>query len=142
MTETEVFICPSCQQVFPKNAGTFDNKLGYCTYCAASGARSSPAVAPAPPSPAVAPAPPLYSASKAASAGSAALLTALLTSLGLAFMLVGLNFLFNPGVPVDGAYRGIGSVLPDNVVNLQRLTMGETFTIVGAIFLAAAWRPH
>ena len=28
-----------------------------------------------------------------------------------------------------------------DTVNLQRLTMGETFTIVGAIFVGFAWRP-
>jgi hypothetical protein len=28
-----------------------------------------------------------------------------------------------------------------DTVNLQRLTMGETFTIVGAIFCGFAWRP-
>lgn len=29
-----------------------------------------------------------------------------------------------------------------SVVNVQRLTIGETLTIAGAIFLAAAWRPR
>jgi hypothetical protein len=28
-----------------------------------------------------------------------------------------------------------------DTVNLQRLTMGQTFTIVGAIFCGFAWRP-
>ena len=44
------------------------------------------------------------------------------TGLGLYFLLTG---------PGDG---GAG--------NLQRLTLGETGMIVGAIFLAAAWRPR
>jgi hypothetical protein len=35
-----------------------------------------------------------------------------------------------------------GSLFPGGVANLQKLTIGETFTIVGAIFLAAAWRPR
>lgn len=58
-------------------------------------------------------------------------------------MLGGLYLLVNPGVKVDAASLGaLGASIPSEVVNLQRLTMGETFTIVGAIFLAAAWRPR
>ena len=44
------------------------------------------------------------------------------TGLGLYFLLIG---------PGDGG-----------AANLQRLTLGETGMIVGAIFLAAAWRPR
>ena len=53
-------------------------------------------------------------------------------------MLVGLYFLLiAPGETVSGEYG-----LTREVVNIQRLTIGETFTIVGAVFLAAAWRPR
>jgi len=55
---------------------------------------------------------------------------AVLTVLGLLASGIGLWYLFNP------------SVGPSEVVNLQRLTMGETFTIAGALFLGAAWRPR
>jgi CheY-like chemotaxis protein len=48
--------------------------------------------------------------------------------------------LLNPGVQVDSALSG--GLIPGEVANPQKLTIGETFTIVGAIFLAAAWRPR
>jgi hypothetical protein len=56
-----------------------------------------------------------------------------LTAVGILCLVVGLYFLFV--APGDTA------VLGHDVVNIQRLTIGETFTIIGAIFLAAAWRP-
>ena len=68
-----------------------------------------------------------------------------LTLLGLACLAVGLYFLLNPAVDNFDAYlAGIqtGISVPREVVNIHRLTLGETFTIVGAIFLAAAWRPR
>jgi hypothetical protein len=61
--------------------------------------------------------------------------------LGILFLLAGLYFLVvAPGMPVADA-------LPDSlaairVVNFQRLAMGQAFTVAGAIFLAAAWRPR
>jgi hypothetical protein len=60
-----------------------------------------------------------------------------LTIIGILFMLVGVWHLLNPGLPgYEGALLGRG------VANLQRLAIGETFTIAGAIFLATAWRPR
>jgi hypothetical protein len=61
--------------------------------------------------------------------------------LGLVFLIAGLYFLvIEPGNPV-------ADTLPDSVagirvVNFQRLAMGQAFTVAGAIFLAAAWRPR
>lgn len=52
---------------------------------------------------------------------------------GVAFLGVGLYLLGNP---VDPA------VASSNIVNLQRLTIGQTFSIVGAIFMAAGIRPQ
>jgi hypothetical protein len=55
---------------------------------------------------------------------------------GLVFWAFGLWFLFNPSVPIDS------DTVSQSVVNLQRLTMGETFTIAGSVFLAVAIRPR
>jgi hypothetical protein len=60
---------------------------------------------------------------------------------GLLFFGIGMFLLFNPEAP-----PAINRPLPfapesSGVVNLQRLFLGETFSIVGAVFLAAAWRP-
>lgn len=66
---------------------------------------------------------------------------ALLTLIGGLFMLTGLHFLLiAPGQPAGDTGNGYG--LPREVVNIQRITIGETFTIVGGVFLAAAWRPR
>ena len=59
------------------------------------------------------------------------------------FMLAGLYFLLvAPGETVSGIGGILGS---DNdemrVANLHRLTLGETFTITGAILSGLAWRP-
>jgi hypothetical protein len=65
--------------------------------------------------------------------------TAPLTLVGFLFVAIGLYFLvLEPGA-ATGDYTGL---VPSRVVNLQRLAMGETFTICGAVFLAAAWRPR
>ena len=48
---------------------------------------------------------------------------------GALFFGAGMHFLFNPAVGLS------------DTINLQRLTMGETFTIVGAILSGFAWRP-
>jgi hypothetical protein len=50
---------------------------------------------------------------------------------------IGLYFLLNPEAPAQ-----YGSSYSSGVVSIQKLTLGDTFTIVGAIFLAAAWRPR
>jgi hypothetical protein len=61
--------------------------------------------------------------------------------LGVVFLLVGLYFLvIEPGNPM-------ADTLPDSVagirvVNFQRLAIGQAFTVAGAVFLAAAWRPR
>jgi hypothetical protein len=59
---------------------------------------------------------------------------------GLAFLLAGLYFLVaSPGLPnADAMPDSLGAI---RVVNFQRLAMGQAFTVAGAIFLAAAWRP-
>lgn len=67
----------------------------------------------------------------ATQAGSA---TACLAT-GTLFLVVGLYFLFNPSEP--GAYGEVS-----HVANIHRLTIGETLSIVGAIFLAAGLRPR
>lgn len=62
---------------------------------------------------------------------------------GVVFMIAGLFFLIvAPGETVPTLNDlGLPGV-PQTVVNLQRLAMGETFTITGAVFLAAALRPR
>jgi hypothetical protein len=45
---------------------------------------------------------------------------------GLGFMAVGLYLLLNPGVHVDSTLTG--GLIPREVANLQKLTMGETFS--------------
>jgi hypothetical protein len=60
---------------------------------------------------------------------------------GAVFMLAGLYFLLvAPGETVSGL-GGLLGQSDTRIVNLQRLTLGETFTIVGAIFCGFAWRP-
>lgn len=55
--------------------------------------------------------------------------------LGLCFLAIGLWYLV--------VSPGLGSaLLGQDVVNLQKLTIGETSSIMGAIFLAAAARPR
>lgn len=66
-----------------------------------------------------------------------------LTLVGLVCGAIGLYFLLNPGVSVDtSAFGTYGGALPDSIANLHKLALGQTFTIVGAIFLAVAWRPR
>jgi hypothetical protein len=48
---------------------------------------------------------------------------------------VGLWFLLNPELPGASMYSS-------DVINLQRLSIGQTFTLVGAIFLAVGIRPR
>ena len=49
---------------------------------------------------------------------------------GVIFLLGGLYFLI-----VDPASAG------SSIINIQKMAIGETFSIVGAIFIAAQWRP-
>ncbi len=61
---------------------------------------------------------------------------ALCITLGLLFGCIGLWFLVvSPSI-------GTVELLGGDVVNLHRLALGETSSIVGAIFLAAAMRPR
>jgi hypothetical protein len=63
---------------------------------------------------------------------------------GALFFLTGMYYLvLAPGEAPPAALSGIlgSSAEGMRVVNLQRLTMGETFSIVGAIFSGFAWRP-
>jgi hypothetical protein len=48
---------------------------------------------------------------------------------GAVFFALGMYYLLNP------------AVADSDTINLQRLTMDETFTIVGAILSGFAWRP-
>jgi hypothetical protein len=62
---------------------------------------------------------------------------------GVLFLLLGLYLLVvAPGVPAGAADMLPDSLAAIRVVNFQRLAMGQAFTIAGAIFLAAAWRPR
>ncbi len=57
-------------------------------------------------------------------------------SLGIIFSAIGIWFLLlSPG-------EGSAEILGRSVVNLQRLAIGQTSSIVGAIFLAVALRPR
>jgi hypothetical protein len=67
-----------------------------------------------------------------------------LNILGVLSLLVGLWLLVvSPNIRSAGTddYSTFRSEAPD-VINLHKMYLGQTFTIVGAIFLAAAWRPH
>jgi hypothetical protein len=74
--------------------------------------------------------------------------TAALTATGSMCLAIGLFFLIvAPGEPLDPEtalqlQRLTGRSAPSSVVNLQRLTIGETFSLMGTILLAAAWRPR
>ncbi len=61
--------------------------------------------------------------------------------LGFVLLLAGLYFLIvAPGIPnADAMPDSLGAI---RIVNFQRLAMGQAFTVAGAIFLAAAWRPR
>lgn len=56
--------------------------------------------------------------------------------LGLGFLVAGLYFLIL--APSEGTSEYLGR----DIANLHRLTLGQTFSIMGAIFLAAALRPR
>jgi hypothetical protein len=53
---------------------------------------------------------------------------------GIVLVVIGLNYLLNPS---EG-----GDLLGREVVNLQRLYIGQTATICGAIFVAVGARPR
>lgn len=57
--------------------------------------------------------------------------SSVLGTLGVLLLLIGLFCLLVPDAFNSAA-----------VANLQMLTIGETFTLVGAIFIAAQWRPR
>lgn len=63
---------------------------------------------------------------------------ALCILLGLACLAIGAYLLIDPTVSVPG-YAGIGR---EKVANIHMMTLGETLSIVGAIFLAAGIRPR
>lgn len=65
------------------------------------------------------------------SAGACALI-------GLACLAIGGYLLIDPTITVPG-YAGIGT---EKVANIHMMTLGETLSIIGAIFLAAAIRPR
>ena len=56
-------------------------------------------------------------------------------ALGVLSLLIGLYFLIDP---TTGSSSEYGS----QVANIHKLTLGETFSIMGAIFLAAGLRPR
>ena len=64
--------------------------------------------------------------------------TELCILLGLACLAIGAYLLIDPTVTVPG-YAGIGR---EKVANIHMMTLGETLSIVGAIFLAAGIRPR
>lgn len=64
--------------------------------------------------------------------------TELCILMGLACMAIGAYLLIDPTVSVPG-YAGIGR---EKVANIHMMTLGETLSIVGAIFLAAGIRPR
>jgi hypothetical protein len=60
-------------------------------------------------------------------------------TLGVMSLLIGLYFLADPTTASSSAY---GSVDMPQIANIHKLTLGETFSIMGAIFLAAGLRPR
>jgi hypothetical protein len=68
-----------------------------------------------------------------------------LTLLGLICIAAGVFFFLNPESPMNIDRSSLGmfaGLIPDSIVNLQKLILGQTLTLAGAIFLAAAWRPR
>ena len=67
-----------------------------------------------------------------------------LTFVGLCCVVIGLYFLIiDPGTPVSHEGLGVlGAAMPTQVVNLQKLAIGQALTVAGSVFLAAAWRPR
>lgn len=62
-----------------------------------------------------------------------------LNMLGFIAMGIGLYLLLGDPSEAPQTY----SVIPEpRVINLHRVFIGQTFTVVGAVFLAAAWRPR
>lgn len=105
----------------------------YCEKCA-SAAYSSGAAAESDPTPSEAAAltsTPAVPRSAGGSAGACALI-------GLTCLAIGAYLLLDPTVTVPG-YAGIDT---EKVANIHMMTLGETLSIVGAIFLAAALRPR
>ncbi|MBB3277426.1 MULTISPECIES: hypothetical protein [unclassified Pseudoxanthomonas] len=59
--------------------------------------------------------------------------------LGVVFLLIGLYFLIDPTTNSSSPY---GSIDLPKVANIHKLTLGQTFSIMGAVFLAAGLRPR
>lgn len=59
--------------------------------------------------------------------------------LGVLCLAIGLYFLFNPTTDISSVY---GAEDLPKVANIHKLTLGQTFSIIGAIFLAAGLRPR
>lgn len=63
--------------------------------------------------------------------------------IGIVLMGIGAYFLVNPGVTVDtSGLSALGVASETSIVNLQKLVVGQTCAIMGAIFFAMAIRPR
>jgi hypothetical protein len=130
--------CPGC--------GRPTNRADLCKSCERSGVTVTP-IAPCPDcggtvSSRAATCPHCGRVRSVQTAASTAPGTVLCLLLGGALFLVGLFYLFNPSAPLVGV-EGLTAALDaaqgkpvDRVVNLQRLAFGQTFTVVGTLFLA------
>jgi hypothetical protein len=145
---TTAYQCIRCSQLIPNGEVLVFDRQPLCTRCAPGGSKPwNPAtVAPleaAPVNVPVALGAPAGGLPSSVVTGSVAESRGPLTLLGLCCCAIGLVFLLNPEAPVDRSSLGLyESALPGGVANLHKLALGQTFTIVGAIFLAAAWRPR
>jgi hypothetical protein len=104
--------CHNCGQNYPAEELREFDNRGYCPGCVANGAHMAHAE---------------HSAIATVKERGNSLLC---VAIGVACLVGALYFLvLNPGSGGD-------------IVNLQKMTLGETLGISGAVFFAAAWRPR
>jgi hypothetical protein len=135
---TTAYQCIRCSQLIPNGEVLAFENQPLCTRCAPGGSKPWNFTIDAPL--AVGPMPvqstDVIPANSSSTGDSLSIGGVLLTLLGLLCVAVGLNYLvFNPGNP--GEYG-----LARDTINMHCLAIGQTFTLAGAIFCAAAWRPR
>lgn len=131
--------CPRCSRTVPWTDQEWDSLLNCCRQCATERFGIPPKAVP--PHPATAPATdavgtlesPDSKGTKTSNDTSGQSL--FLTLIGLACIAVGLYYLvLHPSNP--------GEYGDSDTVTLHRLVLGQTATLAGVVFCAAAWRPR
>lgn len=124
---TETFVCKKCNREMPWTKATYDQASGMCKECA--GERVAAMPNPAGSTSSGARAEPTAQPTEQGSASACILFGLVLLGVGAYFLLVS---------PSAGDSELFGRA----VVNLQRLAIGQTAAVSGAIFLAAGLRPR